>query len=187
MQKPAAGSNSPRKHFARPATQTRDRKTAQSSNGSHAKRRTPTSARPSRAFGSNGSRAAQSKRWSAAPARNGNGTHKAAHGTNGNGHSNGNGNGSRLSNGASATRIGKSAAPAWIKRNAHSNGAKTNGKPVSPARGSKLSRNGSAARKETRSVRGKSVKPALAAGAKAGNSERYGFTARAGRGSKKRK
>jgi hypothetical protein len=187
VQKSATGSKSPRKHFARPAMQTRDRKTAQSSNGGHAKRRTGTAARPSRAFGSNGSRTAQSKRWSAAPARNGNGngTHKAAQGTNGNGHSNGNGN--QLTNGSSAARNGKSAAPSWTKRNGNGNGAKTNGKPVSPARGSKLTRNGSAARKETRSARSKSVKPALAAGAKAGNSKRYGFTARAGRGSKKRK
>jgi hypothetical protein len=93
-----------------------------------------------------------------------------------------------LTNGSSAARNGKSAAPAWTKRNGHSNGngAKSVGKPVSPARGAKLNRSSATARKDSRPVRGKSVKPALAAGAKAGNGKRYGFTARPGRGSKKR-
>jgi uncharacterized membrane protein YgcG len=74
--------------------------------------------------------------------------------TSGQGAHSGNGSG----NGA---RTGKSPAPAWSQRNGHSNGAKTAAKPGSDAR----------------TLRG-SRKPALTAGAKAGNSKRFGFTAR---------
>jgi hypothetical protein len=130
---------------------------------------------------------------------NGNGTHNGngssngaravsngAHGTsNGNGaHRNGShGNGSkvRTSNGASSARTSKSSAPAWGKHNGHTNGAKAAGKAAPKSRNGSLSRNGSSPRKDARQdarpVRG-SRKPALAAGAKAGNSKRYGFTAR---------
>ncbi len=104
-------------------------------------------------------------------------------------------NGSRPANGNgnSAARNGKSAAPAWNQRhangNGHTNGSKTNGKPVSNGRSSGLSRNSSAPRKDARvdarSSRG-SRKPPLTAGAKAGNSKRYGFTARPKAGTKKR-
>ena len=74
--------------------------------------------------------------------------------TSGQGAHSGNGSG----NGA---RTGKSPAPAWSQRNGHSNSAKTAAKPGSDAR----------------TLRG-SRKPALTAGAKAGNSKRFGFTAR---------
>jgi uncharacterized membrane protein YgcG len=74
--------------------------------------------------------------------------------TSGQGAHSGNGSG----NGA---RTGKSPAPAWSQRNGHSNSAKTAAKPGSDAR----------------TLRG-SRKPALTAGAKAGNSNRFGFTAR---------
>jgi 23S rRNA pseudouridine2605 synthase len=130
---------------------------------------------------------------------NGNGTHNGngssngaravsngAHGTsNGNGaHRNGSlGNGSkvRTSNGASSARTSKSSAPTWGKHNSHTNGAKAAGKAAPKSRNGSLSRNGSSPRKDARQdarpVRG-SRKPALAAGAKAANSKRYGFTAR---------
>jgi hypothetical protein len=77
--------------------------------------------------------------------------------------------------------------------NGHRNGAKPAGKPGATARGIGHLRNGSAARKDARpdarSARS-SRKPALAAGAKAGNEKRYGFTAQArknaGQSTKKR-
>jgi 23S rRNA pseudouridine2605 synthase len=176
-----------RTHFSRPATRTRDRKPAQSSSSSRPARRTSSGSRPAGAFASNGARPASGKRWSAPPTRNTNGNHKSAHGANGNG----NGNGTRATNGSSAARNGKSAAPAWGKHNGHSNGTKAAGKSNTSARPGSLSRNGAAARpttarKESRPIRGKNGKPALAAGAKAGNSKRYGFTARPGRDTKKR-
>lgn len=69
---------------------------------------------------------------------------------------------------------GKSAAPAWAKSNGH---AKKNGKPAaSNANGARKA--SLTTRKDVRTdARGKR-KPALTAGAKAGNSKRYGFTAR---------
>jgi 23S rRNA pseudouridine2605 synthase len=127
--------------------------------------------------------------------------------------SNGTRNGSvaRPSNGKPVARTAKSSAPAWGARNGHSsnghssnghsngNGHKTNGhsngaKPVGKAsagsaRGSSLSRNGSSSRKDVRTdarPSRTSRKPALAAGAKAGNSKRYGLTARPKQETKKR-
>jgi 23S rRNA pseudouridine2605 synthase len=151
------------------------------------------------------SRPASGTRWNpkgsiaSKGSRNGNGVHKPAHGvssvrSNGNGaHANGNGNGSRTAKHAPSARNGKSAAPAWGQRNGHANGhtnGHTNGKPASKSgtasRNGSLSRNGSAAREDSRPARGKSAKPALTAGAKAGNSKRYGFTARPRQGNKKR-
>ena len=72
---------------------------------------------------------------------------------------NGSGNGTRSS--GSTARAGKAPAPAWSERNGRSNAAKSNGKLSSDARPMRGSR-----------------KPALTAGAKAGNSNRFGFTAR---------
>jgi hypothetical protein len=54
------------------------------------------------------------------------------------------------------------------------------------ARSGSLARNGNSARTEARPSRSGSRKPALAAGAKAGNSKRYGFTARPKQETKKR-
>jgi hypothetical protein len=54
------------------------------------------------------------------------------------------------------------------------------------ARSGSLTRNSSSARSEARPSRNGSRKPALTAGAKAGNSKRYGFTARAKQEKKKR-
>jgi hypothetical protein len=67
--------------------------------------------------------------------------------------------------------------PSSWSRNGHSNGAKPAGKSTANGRSTGLKR------KDTRTD---SRKPALTAGAKAGNSKRYGFTARPKRESKKR-
>lgn len=78
----------------------------------------------------------------------------------------------------SGTRNGKSAVGSWAKRS-NSNGASSS-KSGSPARPGTLSR-GASPRKESRTdartARGNRT-PALTAGAKAGNSKHYGFTAR---------
>jgi hypothetical protein len=81
-------------------------------------------------------------------------------------------------NGHSGNGNGKSAAPARAQRNGHA----SNGKVVAK---SGVSAHGKASRKDVR-VDARSRKPALTAGAKAGNSKRYGFTAPAKSRTKKR-
>jgi 23S rRNA pseudouridine2605 synthase len=209
VRKPASNSKpaGARPHFSRPATHSRDRKPAQSSAGNRPVRRSSaeirtSSARPSGSRSLNGSRPVSGARWSPkAPAgvkgklSGANGSHNGKASSNG-AHSNGNGaraNGSaaRPSNGASAgARTAKSSAPKWGQRNGHSNGAKTAGKAGTSARSSNLSRNGGSPRKDARpdarASRNGSRKPALAAGAKAGNAKRYGFTSRPKQETKKR-
>jgi hypothetical protein len=76
------------------------------------------------------------------------------------------------------TRNGKSAVGTWAKRS--TNGTAVSGKPASSSRTGTLSRNAGArkeSRPETRNARGNRT-TALSSGAKAGNSKRYGFTAR---------
>ena len=219
VRKPVSNSKpiAARPHFSRPATQTRDRKPAQSSSASRPARRPPsdsrsTAARPSGAHGSNGARPSAGTRWKSNPpagakaGQNGNGSHagngngKGPHaaGTHATGtHAVGNGartngsasrpSGSRPSNsrpasGKADARTTKSSTPAWGQRNGSANGSKSASKPASNARNGS-SRNGNAPRKDARadarpSRNGVSRKPALAAGAKAGNSKRYGFTSR---------
>lgn len=78
----------------------------------------------------------------------------------------------------SGTRNGKPAVGSWAKRSV--NGAAVSGKSGSPARTGTLSRSAPPrkdSRTDARNARG-SHTPALTAGAKAGNSKRYGFTAR---------
>lgn len=102
-------------------------------------------------------------RWAkSAPAKS-NGNHSAS------------GNGSRSKSAASA-RNGKPAATAWTKSNGHVKNGKPASKPAAGAHKSSLSRKPA----------GNSRKPAMAAGARAGNNKRYGFTARPKQGSKKR-
>jgi hypothetical protein len=178
--KPAAAGKSAaaRPHFSRPAAHSRDRKPAQSASGNRANSRpvrrasaetrlsTARPARPS-ATHQNGSRPTAGVSWSPNAAKNGS--------TKQNGDHAGNGSGNRSGNGTSGARTAKPSAAAWSKRNGYSNGANATGKPGGGTR------NGSAVRKESRPdarpTRG-SRKPALTAGAKAGNSKRYGFTAR---------
>jgi hypothetical protein len=163
VRKPAASAKSAaaRPHFSRPAAHSRDRKPAQSSSSSHPARRPAadsrsTAARPSNGNHSSGNHSSASSRGAARP-----------------------------SSGASATRSAKSSAPSWVKRNGHSNGAKP------AAKSGVVSRSGNASRtisrpaaRPARPVSGH--KPAVAASAKAGNSKRYGFTARPKQGTKKR-
>jgi hypothetical protein len=178
--KPAAA-----RHFSRPATHSRDRKPAQSSASSRPARRSSADARtasprPASSRSTTGSRPANGARWTPNAPAGANAKHNGGHASNGT-----NGNAARPSNGASSSRSAKPAAAAWSQRNGHSSGAKAAGKP-----GSTGARNGSAPRKDvrpdTRPGRSASRKPALAAGAKAGNSKTYGFTARPKQGTKKR-
>ena len=150
--------------------------------------RSSASARPT-----SSARPASGARWNGkAPATaNRNGTHSATGSGNG-----ARSNGSRPVNGTSGSRTAKSAAPAWNQRNGSSNGSRPAAKSGTAARnGSSISRssstgrNGSAPRssaprkdarpaaRPVRSGASNSRKPTLAAGAKAGNSKTYGFTA----------
>ena len=205
-----------RPHFSRPATPSRNRKPGQSSASNRPARRTASDARTpvartagarpggARAGGArpgvprpagtarpsngarptNGSRPASGARWgsngsvSKNGSTNGKRTHSANGSTNG-ARSNGsqgrpvNGSKSRPVNGTST----REAKPSSWNRNGHSNGVKPAGKPATNGHSNGLKR------KDTRTD---SRKPALTAGAKAGNSKRYGFTARPKRESKKR-
>jgi hypothetical protein len=175
--KPAAA----RPHFSRPATHSRDRKPAQSASSSRTARRPASEARPSAARPAGkrtiaGSRPGAGARWSANGSKSANGKQnglRASNGSSNGAHSNG--NGKHASNSASSSRTAKSAAPVWAKRNGHANGAKSTAKPKSATRSVGSTRQD--ARPDARQARN-SRKPALTAGAKAGNSKRYGFTAR---------
>ncbi|HUX27751.1 MAG TPA: hypothetical protein VMV39_03150 [Terracidiphilus sp.] len=166
-------------------------------------------ARPATTRTAGGSRPASGARWSANGVKSTNGTRNGGHavsstsngsrssGVRSNGsRTNGNGNGSnhaaKVSSGSisSGARSAKPTGAAMGQRNGH--GSKTAGKSGAAARGGSLVRS-SAARKDVRTDARASRggrKPALAAGAKAGNTKRYGFTApakpRSGQGSKKR-
>jgi len=185
--KPAADSKSAaaRPHFSRPAVHSRDRKPAQPSTGSRAgarpaRRTSPDSA--ARPGAANGSRPA-SPRWTAKAPTTANGKHGGAR-TNGahtnssqaNGtHSAGSGNAARPANGATGARPAKSSAPGWSQRNGHTNGTKSAGKPGTASRSTSGTRKD--ARPDARPSR-TTRKPALTAGTRAGNSKRFGFTAR---------
>jgi hypothetical protein len=178
VHKPAAISktNGTRPHFSRPVKLNRDRKpgasrTASSSNGSRIARRSadPRATAPRGAKGAHNSNGA---RWQKSTNGKSNGTHAAKPAANG---ARSNGKVSHSANGAN----GKSAA-SWTRHNGHAR----NGKPV--AKASTGARKSSLARTDKRTDARGSRKPALAAGAKAGNSKRYGFTARPKQRTKKR-
>ena len=182
--KPAAA----RPHFSRPATHSRDRKPAQSSSSSRPARRPSADTRAAAARPS-GSRPAAGTRWTA-NATNGakskhNGTNGAHPGKVSSNGAHSNGSPARSSNGASSAHGAKPAAPAW-GRNGHTKVAKPAGKASPNGRSSSLTRSGSAPRKDARPDARGARKPALAAGAKAGNSKHYGFTARPKQETKKR-
>ncbi len=160
-----------RPHFARSANRSRDRKPS-----SVARRQAHRNgnSRPAGVHApKRGSRPAPGIRWGSNPSRSSNGKHAGGHG---NGvHSNG--NGGRAANGASAGRKAKPSPPSWGHRKGHANGAK----PVSRhARNGVVMRKAAGSRADSRANRGKKAKPALTASAKAGNSKRFGFTARPG-------
>lgn len=199
----AAKPSAARPHFSRPAAHSRDRKPAQSSSSGRTSRRSgpetrSSSARPATGRSVKGSRPATGKRWTAKPT---NGKRASAHSVSSSSNgSRGNGNGvarNHSSKVSSGIRNSKPTASTASNRNGngngHRNGAKPAGKAGATVRSAGHLRKGSAARKDARpdprSARG-SRKPALAAGAKAGNAKRYGFTAPAkkssGRSTKKR-
>ncbi|MGD0736240.1 MAG: hypothetical protein ABR976_13885 [Terracidiphilus sp.] len=189
VRKPASDTKSAaaRPHFSRPAVHSRDRKPAQSSTGNRAGARSvrrPSSDSAARSANGNGARWSPKAPATANGKHNGNGAHT-------NGASNGtrsNGTSSRPANGANGSRTTKAAPPAWGQRNGHTNGSKPAGKtPVRPgsvSRPTGISRKDArpetrpatrpAARPASRSTR----TPALTAGTRAGNSKRFGFTAR---------
>ena len=156
-----------RPHFSRTASNSRDHKPGQSSSSSRPSRpsssRTSSSARPS---------SAAHRGMKAAPGA-------ASAGGN---HSSGNRRpASRPTSGGSNTRSSQSSASSsasWNQHKVHSNGAKTAGKPGATSRGGS-----NVARKTSRPA----ARPShAAAGAKAGNSKRFGFTARPKPETKKR-
>jgi len=163
--KPAAS----RPHFSRPATHSRDRKPATSATGSRPARRPSSDSRP-----------ASGARWSANAAPGANGKRNGTHTNTGSSNvARPSGNGSRPSSGAPGTRTAKPSASTWSR----GNGAKTTGKPSGPVRSSSMPRTDS--RTDARPAHS-SRKPALTAGTKAGNSKRFGFTARPKQDTKKR-
>jgi hypothetical protein len=196
--KPAQGSSSSRP-ARRSASDSRPAPTRQSTSRPATSR--PTTARPTGSHSANSSRPAPGSRWKSNPPagaktkQNGNGIH-AGTGTGKTSHAGGNGaltngNGSRSSNGKSGARPAKPTVPAWGQRNGGSNGAKSTAKPAANGHSNSAQGNGNNARKDTRtdarpSRNGASRKPTLAAGTKAGNSKRYGFTARPKQETKKR-
>jgi hypothetical protein len=164
----------------------------------------PAGARPgSGSRRAEGVRAGTGTRWSPTAPSNSKAKHNGAHAGNGHGANAGakavhsNGKGGHPANGSNP-RTAKSSTPAWGQHNGHAtNGHATNGhaanghssKAAKPAgksggRSSNLVRTAGNPRKDARpdarssSRNGGSRKPALAAGTKAGNSKRYGFTAR---------
>jgi hypothetical protein len=205
--KPAATAKSPaaRTHFSRPAAHARDRKPAQGGSSSRSARRPGSesrgsSARPASARSGNGARPASGARWAAKTTKSSNGNHGSTRGLTASASGlRGNGNGSARNHAPKPAAAGvRGAKPSGgtlskLNGNGHRTGAKPAGKPATTLRGGSLARNSSAstrkdarpdARANSRSSR-PSRKPALAAGAKAGNEKRYGFTAPARQGAAK--
>jgi len=180
--KPAASGKpaSVRPHFSRPAARPRDRKPAQSSTGGRPVRRVGADSRTIGSRTAGAGRSGSVARWNPKASAGSNGKRSGSASINGHG-SNGNGRlAARPSNGNGA-HPAKSPVPAWNKHKIHSNGAKAAAKPNS------ASRNGSITARATSASRGSTGrKPALTAGAKAGNSKRFGFTNRPKQGAKKR-
>jgi hypothetical protein len=169
----AAKPPAPRPHFSRSA-HTRNRKPVTAARPGKPTGASRIARRAADARSANGARAGQTARW-------GKGAHSSA---------NPKGNGTSVSkshaNGfhptGNGTHSGKSSAPAWNKHNGHGTIVKATAK-AAVKRSAALARKD--ARTDTHSVHGK-PKPAFTAGAKAANAKRFDFTARAGKGTKKR-
>ncbi len=159
-----------RPHFSRPTATTRDRKPAQTASSSRPARRSAADSRTNGVRPLSGGRSAS-------------GAHAASGSSSG---ARSNGNGSRPSNGSNTSRNTKTAAPAWGQRNGHSSGSKSSASPGAAPRNGSQSRSAGASRTDARPAAHSSRKPALTAGAKAGNSKRFGFTAPPSKGTKKR-
>ena len=162
--KPLGNGKPAARHFSRPAVHSRDRKPAQSSSAARTARRPGGDARkPAARWAAGISKGEHSKR---------NGAHSAVGST---GHRHANGNGSHSNHSGSAARDRNGSHITWGKHNGH------NGKSANSSNGS--TRNG--LRKSVK-PEARSHKHVLTAGAKAGNSRRYGFRAPAKQGTKKR-
>jgi len=200
---PAPKPSASRPHFSRPAPHKGDRKhasggRASQSSGTSRFARRGSEARNGSSHSSNGSRPSSPARWSQGAAKNtnGNGAHAHKNGA----HSNGktthasNGSGSLHNRRPAASSWGKTASSA--KLNGHTKGVKSKNGAAASAHKSAVAR-----KKDARTnARGNRKPAALTAGAKsgapanrsssagwkAGNSKKYGFTARPGKGTKKR-
>lgn len=179
VRKPAAAgkSSTARPHFSRPAAHSRDRKPAQSSSASRPARR-GSDARPAGTRSSSASRPTSGARWGQGAPKSAhggtNGKHNGAHGAaSSNGSARTSGSNVRRSSAAAASPNGKSSTPSWKnKRNGHGAKVTSTAKPGASSRSSSISR--TSARPDNRGGR----KSAMAAKAGAGNTKRYGFTAR---------
>ncbi|MGA8043534.1 MAG: hypothetical protein WCA37_12085 [Terracidiphilus sp.] len=177
VRKPAAASKpaAPRPHISRPAPHNREHKPAHSSRPA----RRGSESRPSGARSANSARPSSGPRWGKSSPKSAS-TH---HGHNGKAQGKSTRpDGSTLRSSASARPAGhaKAAPPAWKSRSAAPGGKPAAKSGVAQRTGS-LSRS-SASRNEGRANR----KPSVTASAAAGNSKRYGFTARPKPGTKKR-
>jgi hypothetical protein len=173
-----AKSTGARPHFSRPAAHSRDRKPSQSGSSNRPARRPGHDSRSSAgARPAAGTRSNTLGRWNGNGASNGsskttaqgngNGTHSNGTGA----HPNGNGHGGHPAKAISNGHSGKAVASRQQR-----NGRPASGKPA----GKTTAARGTAARKDAR-IDARSPhgdrKPALTAGAKAGNNKRYDFTA----------
>jgi hypothetical protein len=164
--KPLNNGKPPARHFSRTTVHARDRKPAQSASSSRSARHPGSDSRK------------PGTRWTAGISKGEHGKHNGAHSSNGSSNRHhANGNGSRVSRPATAARDRNGSHATWGKHNGH-NAKSANGS-------SNGSRNGNGLHKGAK-PEARSRKPVLAAGAKAGNSRRYGFHAPAKQGTKKR-
>jgi len=195
-----AGNGKPgtaRPHFSRPASHGRDRKPAQNSAGNRQARRSGPETR-SQGARPGSVRTGSGARWSANGGTNGRGSHANGHGNHANGHGKLNGahngtgkahatgghaqNGNSHSPNSGNHGAGRGANHATNHVSSHSSWPKRNGHGGKAASGSgssrgALARTAGGARKDARTDARGGRKPALTAGAKAGNRGRYGFTA----------
>jgi hypothetical protein len=173
--------------------------------GTHAAAPRPSAPRPTGNRAANGKRPASGSRWvPSTPATlnvKRNGAHPATASANG-ARSNGKTNGKAVlpAKGNSGARTSKFAAPAWNQNNGgkhngnghgNGNGAKSPAKSGATAHTAGSPRNGKPTRAGNAPLnasrrKADSRKPALAAGAKAGNGKHFGFAARPATGAKKR-
>lgn len=164
--KPVANGKPAARHFSRSTVHARDRKPVQTSSSNRGARRSGGDARK------------PGTRWNGSISKGEHSKHNGAHGGNGaTSRHHSSGNGARASHSASSARDRSSSHAGWGKHSGH------NGKSASGS--GSTNRNGNGLHKNVKSE-ARSRKPVLTAGAKAGNSRRYGFRAPAKQGTKKR-
>jgi hypothetical protein len=154
------------RHFSRATVHARDRKPAQSTAGSRSMRRT------------SGESRVKGTRWSTGVSK---GDHSKRNGTHG-----GNGTAGHHHNNGTGGRVSRSTAGARDRNGSHQTWGNHNGRSGKPGNGSgSAARSGNGAHDGVK-TESRSRKPALTAGAKAGNTGRYGFRAPSKQGTKKR-